>query len=115
MAAAVRAKHPAGVDGLFDAALLGDEAAALVKDGGGVAAVRRAQQFDAHNTKRLRITYVGVMDDITNTEAIQWIADRARRKVLTPRVAHRIPMSEASKAHRLVEQGGFRGRVVLVT
>jgi NADPH:quinone reductase-like Zn-dependent oxidoreductase len=34
--------------------------------------------------------------------------------VLTPRVAARLPLAEAAQANRLVEQGGLRGRVVLV-
>jgi NADPH2:quinone reductase len=35
----------------------------------------------------------------------------ARR--LTLRVAQTIPLVEAAKAHRLVESGGHRGRIVL--
>jgi NADPH:quinone reductase-like Zn-dependent oxidoreductase len=42
----------------------------------------------------------------------QVIAD-AEKGVLTPRVAKVLRMTQAADAHRLVEQGGLRGRVVL--
>jgi len=34
--------------------------------------------------------------------------------VLTPRVAQTFAFSDAAQAHRLLEQGGLRGRIVLV-
>lgn len=34
---------------------------------------------------------------------------------ITPRVAARIPLAEAARAHALLEQGGYAGKVVLVT
>ncbi|HXX85387.1 MAG TPA: NADP-dependent oxidoreductase [Casimicrobiaceae bacterium] len=111
MTAAVRDKHPAGVDGLVDAALIGDAVAALVRDGGGVVGVRAAQPYD---TQRLKVTWVSVLNQITNTESLEWLAERVRRKVLTPRISHRIHLADAKEAHRLVDQGGLRGRVVLV-
>ena len=111
MAHAVRARYPDGVDGLVDAALIGDAAAELVRDGGHVAYVRSTQVFD---TERLRVKYVHVLEQIGNTSALASLAEKARSKVLTARVAHRISMADAVTAHQFLERGGLRGRVVLV-
>jgi NADPH:quinone reductase len=108
--AAVRARCPAGVDGLVDAALLGDVAAALVRDGGGMVSLRGSQKV---SDARVRHAHVSVLQQAGNTEALRWLADRLQEGALTPRVAHRVPMAEAARAFELLRQGGLRGRVVL--
>jgi NADPH:quinone reductase-like Zn-dependent oxidoreductase len=40
-------------------------------------------------------------------------AERLRIGVLVPRVAMQLPMEQAAEAHRLLERGGLRGRIVL--
>lgn len=42
------------------------------------------------------------------------LATLTRLGVLTPRVAGTLPLDEAAQAHRRAEQGGLRGRLVLV-
>ena len=111
MGQAIRTTHPNGVDGMLDAALIGDAAAALVRDGGIVAYVRSTQVFD---TRRLRVKYVGVLEHVSDTNALAWLSEKVRSKMLTPRVSHRIPLADAVAAHQLVEKGGLRGRVVLI-
>lgn len=108
--AAVRARCPAGVDGLVDAALMGEPAAALVRDGGATALLRSAQ---AAGDSRLRQTHIGVMQQARNTSALLWLADRVREGTLTPRVAVRLPMASVREAYQLVQRGGLRGRVLL--
>ena len=110
MAAVVRGLYPDGVDALVDCALLGDEAAPLVREGGAIASVRNAQKFA---TSGRTISHVGVMEQIGNTGWLAGLAEQARRNVITPRVARRLPMTQAAEAHRMVERGGLRGRVVL--
>ena len=110
MAAAVRALYPDGVDALVDCALLGDEAAPLVRASGGIASVRTAQKFA---TPGRTVSHVGVMEQIRNTDWLTALAAQARRNVITPRVARRLPMTQAAEAHRIVERGGLRGRMVL--
>ena len=107
---AVRAHFPHGVDGLVDTALLGDAAAALVRDGGAALSLRRSNPF---TDKRLRCEYIGVLDQATNTAALEWVASKYSAGVITPRVGMRLPFAEAARAHQLLEQGGLRGRVVL--
>lgn len=110
MAGAVRALYPDGVDALVDGALLGDEAACLVRTGGAIASVRNAQAFA---TPGRIVRHVGAMEQIKNTAGLADLAEQARQGVITPRVARRLPMAEAAEAHRIVDQGGLRGRVVL--
>lgn len=111
MEAAVRRVCPHGVDGLVDGALIGDRATALVRDGGTAVSLRRSNPI---NDARLRARYVSVIDQIGNTAALAWLAELVRDGILTPRVGMRLPMTEAAQAFRLVEQGGLRGRVVLM-
>ena len=111
MAASIRVNHAAGVDGLVDAALIGNAAAAVVRDGGVVVSVRRTQVID---TQRLKAAYIGVLEQATNTEALASIADLAREGAITPRVAQILSFDHAADAHRLLEQGGLKGRIVLV-
>lgn len=110
MDSAVRRLRPSGVDGLIDAALLGNRAGALVRDGGRAVSLRRSNPV---TDPRLTTGWVNVFSQVTNTAALLWLGELFRDNVLTPRVAMRLPMSEAAQAHRLVEQGGLRGRVVL--
>jgi len=111
MTAAVRALYPQGVDGLIDAALLTDTAAALVRDGGAAVNARVNPRI---TDPRLRTATVGVLSQATNTAALVWLAEMVAKGALTPRVALRVPVAEAAEAHRRVEQGGLRGRAVLV-
>jgi NADPH:quinone reductase-like Zn-dependent oxidoreductase len=111
MAEAVRRIFPDGVDGLVDAALVSNIAAAAVRDGGGAVTLRRSSPI---TDPRLRAHTVHVFDQDTNAAAHAWLADLARDGKLTPRIAMRLPMAQAAEAHRIVERGGLRGRVVLV-
>jgi NADPH:quinone reductase-like Zn-dependent oxidoreductase len=111
MAEAVRALHPNGVDGVVDGALLGDRAAAAVRDGGIGIVLRRTHSFSDH---RVRPHYVAVFEQVANTPALIQLEKLFRDGIIVPRVAMRLPMSEAAEAHRLVARGGLRGRVVLM-
>lgn len=111
MAAAVRERHPEGVDAVVDCALLGDTAAALVRDGGSFVSLRRSQVI---SDQRLRLVVIGVLDQLTNTPALEWLAQRFADGTLKPRVAQQLPAERAAQAHRLLEEGGLRGRVVLL-
>lgn len=110
MAAAVRALHPGGVDGLVDAALLGETAIALVRDGGAVVLVRRTQ---ASEESRVRLHFAAVGQHVNRQDALQQLAALLQKGSLTPRVALRLPAQQAAEAHRRLAQGGLRGRIVL--
>lgn len=107
---AVRSRYPDGVDALVDAGLVGDSAAALVRDGAAVALLRTTQRG---GDPRLRYESIRVMTITENNQALAWLADQVRDGVLTPRVAANIPMEQARDAYAMVEKGGLRGKVVL--
>lgn len=110
MAAAVRALHPNGVDGLVDAALLGEPAFALVRDGGAIVLVRPTlPQPDG----RVRHHFVSVSQHVTRQDALRQLAALVQQGTLTPRVSQRLPARDAAKAHERLAQGGQRGRIVL--
>lgn len=109
-AAAVRARFPAGVDGVVDTAMLGDSAAALVREGGAMVSLRSSQKIQGTH---VRHTHVSVLQQVTNTEALRWLADRLQNGTLSTRVAERIPMEQAARAFERLNQGGRRGRLVL--
>ncbi|MDR6858797.1 NADP-dependent oxidoreductase [Variovorax guangxiensis] len=110
MSEAVRTLHPGGVDGLLDAALLGKRAVDLVRDGGTAVFVRRGQE-DAET--RVRTHVVGVGKHVTRTELLDRLSVLLLQGKLTPRVAVRLPASQAVEAHRRLAKGGLRGRIVL--
>jgi NADPH:quinone reductase len=111
MAAAVRAVAPDGVDGLVDAARLDDLAMPLVRDGGAFIHARSIES--PSDDERIRREVVFVPDHFHRTDKIREAMDLAQTGVFAPRVALRLPMEKAAEAHRLLERGGLRGRIVL--
>lgn len=99
-----------GVDGLIDAALLDHEAVPAVADGGRVATLRGYSGLDERG-----ITFCPVW--VREEARSQAKLDRLRQQVedgqLTLRVARTFPAARAAEAHRLLEAGGTRGRIVL--
>lgn len=110
MDAAVRRLCPKGVDGLIDTALLREPAAALVREGGATAALRRTHLI---TDPRLRNHYISVIEQMSNTAALQRLAQLWAKRVFVPPVGRPVPMTEAVQAHQLAEQRGLGGRVVL--
>jgi NADPH:quinone reductase-like Zn-dependent oxidoreductase len=110
MDAAVRERYPLGVDGVIDTALLTDRAGALVRDGGSAVSVRKTHPI---NDPRLRHYHVAVIEQMGNTAALKRLADLLLEGGLAIRIVGRLPMAEAAQAHRLTEEGGLRGRMVL--
>jgi NADPH:quinone reductase len=106
----VRAVVPEGADGLIDAALLDEAAAPAVRDGGRIATVRGFRGADQRG-----ITYHPV--SVRRYEREQAKLDRLRQQVeagqVTMRVAQIMPAERAAEAHRLLQAGGTRGRIIL--
>ena len=111
MVAAVRKLYPAGVDGVIDAAVIPHEAAKAVRDGGIALSLRSSNPI---TDPRLRSHFVNVFSQEANTTALISLAKLTGNRKLTPRIAKRLPMSDAVEANRLVQNGGLRGRVVLL-
>jgi NADPH:quinone reductase-like Zn-dependent oxidoreductase len=109
-ASAVRAIYPAGADALLDAALVGPPALAAVRDGGQLIAVR---PFQGETQRGITISLVLVGGHLHEGPRVAELADLAAKGVLTLRIAEALPAERAAEAHRRLEAGGVRGRLVL--
>jgi NADPH:quinone reductase-like Zn-dependent oxidoreductase len=99
-----------GVHGLVDAALLNELVVAAVRDGGRIATLRGFK-----GEEKRGITFHPVL--VRSYAREQAKLDRLRQQVeegqVTLRVARIIPAELAAEAHRILEAGGTRGRLVL--
>jgi D-arabinose 1-dehydrogenase-like Zn-dependent alcohol dehydrogenase len=110
MAAAVRSIYPDGVDAVLDAALLGPAVLPAVRDGGQLLAVR---PFQGETERDIKISLVLVGNHLHEGARLAELADLAAKGVIMLRVAELIPAENAAQAHRRLEAGGVRGRLVL--
>jgi NADPH:quinone reductase-like Zn-dependent oxidoreductase len=108
LAAAVRELVPGGVDGALDAALLGIRALGAVRNRGAFVSVAGEVPV---GLRGIRVSTVWIAAD---GPALARLARLAARGELTLRVADTLPLAEAEQAHRRLEQGGLRGRLVLL-
>jgi NADPH:quinone reductase-like Zn-dependent oxidoreductase len=110
-AARIREIVPPGVDGVIDAALLHTAILPAIRDGGGLAAVR---PFEGEPERGITIHRVGVTAYAENQEALADLARLVAEGKLTLRVAETFPPERVAEAHRKLEAGGVRGRLVVV-
>ena len=110
MASAVRAIYPSGVDAVLDAALLGLAILPAVRDGGQLLAVR---PFQGETERDIKISLVLVGQHLHEGSRLAELASLAAKGVLTLRIAEVLPAERAAEAHRRLEAGGVRGRLVL--
>jgi NADPH2:quinone reductase len=101
---------PDGVDAVADGALQGALLFPAVRDGGGFAVVRGITDtpprgITAHAT--------WVRDYAFEHAKLDRLARMVEESLLTPRVARVLAADQAPEAHRLLEAGGTRGRLVL--
>jgi len=106
----IREHFPQGVDGLADGAVLNELVIPAVRDGGAFTSVRGFQgvpQRGIHFTATFVRSYAQEWEKL----------DRLRRQVesgqLTLRVADVYPPERAADAHRRLEAGGTRGRLII--
>jgi NADPH:quinone reductase-like Zn-dependent oxidoreductase len=106
----IRALVPNGVHGLVDAAVLDEAVVPAIRDHGALAVLRG---WDGEPGRGITVGKVFVPQQVTNTAALDLLRQQVEDGVLTLRVARVFPAERAAEAHRLVEAGGLRGRVVL--
>jgi NADPH:quinone reductase-like Zn-dependent oxidoreductase len=63
----------------------------------------------------VRFVIVYAMPETAKADAIADIDTALRADRLQHRVAHTLPLAETAHAHELIEQGGFRGAVIVTT
>ena len=98
------------VDAVFDAVPLGPPATAPLRDGGAVLFTRSPEDFE--RSEKLRVETLLADSD---PAALRELAADLGAGRLRTRVAQTLDLAEAGEAHRLVEQGGLRGKIVLTT
>ncbi len=109
-AARVREVLPEGADGLIDTALLNELAVPAVRDGGRIATVRG---FTGTPERGITFHPVFVRNYAREHDKLDRLREQAEAGRLTLRVARTLPAERAAEAHRTLEAGGTRGRLVL--
>ena len=107
---AVRELVPDGVAALVDAANVGAPALAAIRDGGRVIALRA---FEGEPERGIGVDLISVRGYLREREKLESLLAHAAAGRLTPRIAATFPPADAAEAHRLLEAGGVRGRLVL--
>jgi NADPH2:quinone reductase len=109
-AEAVRAIVPSGAAGLIDGANLAGRALGAIADGGGLATLRG---WPGPSERGIALHPIASTAHAQNTELLDGIRQKVDEGVLTLRLGAILPASQASAAHRRLEAGGVRGRLVL--
>ena len=110
VAAAIRERYPDGVDGLADGSVQDALVLPAVKDGGAVATVRG---YRGDGSRELRVLPTLVRRVAQDRAALDRLREQVEKGELTLRVAQTFPAADAAEAHRRLEAGGVRGRLVL--
>lgn len=98
------------LDALFDAALMGPSLLPAVRDDGEFVVVR---QPDWQPDRGITQHFARTVDYFSHRTKINYLRDRVEDGSLTLRVAGTFPPEEAATAHRTLERGGTRGRLVI--
>lgn len=106
----IRRVAPEGVDAVIDAAMLHARILPAIRDGGAIATVRG---WKGPTERGIVARPVFVGDGLTDTARLERLRQQAEDGVLRLRVARVMPAEQAAEAHRLLEAGGVRGRLVL--
>jgi NADPH:quinone reductase len=106
----IREQFAEGVDGLADGSVQDALVLPAVKDGGAVATVRG---YRGDGQRGLRVFPTLVRRVATERAMLDGLRQAAEQGVVTLRVARTVPAEQAAEAHRLLEAGGVRGRLVL--
>lgn len=103
-------RYPDGVDAVVDAAVIGAPVLAAVRDGGTCVCVR---DFEGRTERGIGVHRVSVTEVAKARGALEELARLAAVGVLTLRVADTLPPERIVEAHRRLEAGGVRGRLVI--
>lgn len=110
-AALVREQAPGGVDGLVDTAGRVVQNATAVRDGGRIAS--SAGGSPVTDERGIVSSKTFVPQYAREHAKLDRLREQAQEGRLTARIATTLPAGEAVEAHRLLEKGGLRGRIVL--
>ena len=106
----IREHFPDGVDGLADGALLNEKAIDAVKDGGSFTSIRGFKGLPQRDIK-FSATWVTAYN--CDYEKLDKIRQQVDDGLVTLRVADTVSPENAAEAHKRLEGGGTRGRMVI--
>ena len=106
----IRQQFPNGVDGIADGALLNELAIDAVKDGGSFTSIRG---FKGKPQREIDFTTTWVTAYDCKKDILETLRQQTEEGILTLRVADTVDTENASEAHRRLEAGGTRGRMVI--
>ena len=106
----IRQEFPNGVDGVADGALLNELAIDAVKDGGSFTSIRG---FKGKPQREIDFTTTWVTAYDCRKDILETLRQQAEDGILTLRVADSVNIENASEAHKRLEAGGTRGRMVI--
>ena len=106
----IREHFPDGVDGLADGALLNEKAIDAVKDGGSFTSIRG---FKGSPQRDIKFSSTWVTAYNCNYEKLDKIRQQVEDGLVTLRVADTVDQENAAEAHKRLEGGGTRGRMVI--
>ncbi|GAA4775655.1 NADP-dependent oxidoreductase [Citricoccus nitrophenolicus] len=109
-AAHVLERFPEGVDGAVDGAMLHEAVVPAVRQDGTVITIRG---YDESSERGVRFQPVLVVDYARERQKLDTLRQQAEDGVVSLRVASSLPAEQAAEAHRRLEAGGVRGRLVL--
>lgn len=110
VAARIREVVPNGVAGLTDGAVQDGAVLPALRDGGTLTTVRG---WSGPSERGIEVHPVMVFGSAERTDLLERLVAQAEDGALTLRVARTFPVAEAAAAHRMLEGGGVRGRIVL--
>jgi NADPH:quinone reductase-like Zn-dependent oxidoreductase len=106
----IREHFPDGVDGLADGALLNEKAIDAVKDGGSFTSIRG---FKGSPQRDIKFSSTWVTAYNCDYEKLDKIRQQVEDDLVTLRVADTVSPENAAEAHKRLEGGGTRGRMVI--
>ena len=106
----IREHFPDGVDGLADGALLNEKAIDAVRDGGSFTSIRGFKGLPQRNIS-FSATWVTAYN--CDKKRLDKIRQQVEDGLITLRVADVVDPDNAAEAHKRLEEGGTRGRMVI--
>jgi NADPH:quinone reductase-like Zn-dependent oxidoreductase len=110
VAALIRAVAPDGVDGLADGSVQNEQVVPAVRDGGAYASVRG---WPGNDERGITFHTVWVREYAKEQAKLDQLRQLAEDGRVSLRVAATYPATEAAEAHRRLEAGGTRGRLII--
>jgi NADPH:quinone reductase-like Zn-dependent oxidoreductase len=107
----IRKLAPDGVETLVDTALLNDKIVGAVRDDGRIVTGRPYEGEPVRGISWLHVQVTTYARERAKLDELRSLVEEGK---LTLRVAATYPAPEAAEAHRRLERGGTRGRLVLI-